>query len=73
VLSVFGSSARDEARDDSDIDLLVEFGRPIGLLEFSRLRRELEAVLGRHVDLVTTAALRPQLRESILKEAVRAA
>ena len=69
-LSLFGSCARDEGRADSDVDLLVEFNRPIGLLEFVRLQRQLGALVGRDVDLVTTAALKPQLRDRILREAV---
>jgi predicted nucleotidyltransferase len=72
-LSLFGSFARDEGREDSDVDLLVEFGRPVGLFAFVRLQRELGARLGRRVELVTPAALRPQLRERILAEAVVAA
>jgi uncharacterized protein len=72
-LSLFGSFARDEGREDSDIDLLVEFDRPIGLFEFARLQRELGARLGRQVELVTHAALKPQLRDRILDEAVFAA
>ena len=58
---------------DSDIDLLVEFNRPIGLFAFARLQRELGDRLGRPVELVTPAALKPQLRERILREAVIAA
>lgn len=72
-ISVFGSVARDEARADSDIDLLVEFGRPIGLFGFAGLQRELAAALGRPVDLVTPAAIKPELRDRILREAVVAA
>jgi uncharacterized protein len=73
ALHLFGSAVRDELRDDSDIDLLVEFGRPVGLFEFVRLRRTLEVLLGRRVDLVTTQGLKRQLRDRILAEAVRAA
>jgi len=73
ALHLFGSAVRDELRDDSDIDLLVEFGRPVGLFEFVRLRRTLELLLGRRVDLVTTRALKRQLRDKILAEAIRAA
>ena len=73
ALHLFGSAVRDELRDDSDIDLLVEFGRPVGLFEFVRLRRTLEVLLGRRVDLVTAQALKRQLRDRILAEAVRAA
>ena len=72
-VALFGSLARDEATDDSDIDLLVEFSKPVGLLQFAALRRLLGEVLGRPVDLVTRNALKPQLREQILREAIRAA
>lgn len=72
-LSLFGSFARDEGRDDSDVDLLVEFNRPVGLFEFVRLQRQLAEIVGHRVDLVTPAALKPQLRERILGEAVIAA
>lgn len=72
-LSLFGSFARDEGRDDSDVDLLVEFNRPIGLFEFVRLQRQLGELVGHQVDLVTAAALKPQLRDIILHEAVVAA
>lgn len=72
-LSLFGSFARDEGRDGSDVDLLVEFRRSIGLFEFVRLQRTLADILGHPVDLVTPAALKPQLRERILGEAVVAA
>jgi uncharacterized protein len=72
-LSLFGSFARDEGREDSDVDLLVEFSRPIGLFEFVRLQRQLGELVGHRVDLVTPAALKPQLRDRILHEAVVAA
>ena len=72
-LSLVGSFARDEGRDESDVDLLVEFSRPIGLFEFARLQRQLGERLGHRVDLVTPAALKPQLRDRILHEAVVAA
>ena len=72
-LSVFGSVARNEARPDSDIDLLVEFSEPVGLLTMARLQRLLEEMLGCRVDLVTPAGLRPEIRARVLEEAVRAA
>ena len=72
-LSLFGSFARDEGREESDVDLLVEFSRPIGLFEFARLQRQLGELIGHPVDLVTPAALKPQLRDRILLEAVLAA
>jgi predicted nucleotidyltransferase len=58
---------------DSDVDLLVEFSRPIGLFEFVRLQRQLGELVGHQVDLVTPSALKPQLRDRILHEAVVAA
>ena len=70
-IAVFGSYARGEERLDSDIDVLVEFGRPVGLFEFARLKFFLEKLLGREVDLVTPEALRKELRGNILREAVR--
>ena len=72
-VSLFGSFARDEAREDSDVDVLVEFSRPVGMFEFVRLQRELGERIGRQVELVTPAALKPQLRDRILAEAVLAA
>lgn len=69
-LAVFGSVARGEATDRSDIDLLVEFNQPIGLFEFIRLKNYLENLIGSKVDLVTPDALHPALRDSILNEAV---
>jgi hypothetical protein len=70
-LAVFGSVARGEATDRSDIDLLVEFNQPIGLFEFIRLKYFLENLIGSKVDLVTPDALHPALRDSILNEAVK--
>jgi uncharacterized protein len=72
-ISLFGSVARDEAQEGSDVDLLVEFSEPVGLFHFVRLKRYLEELLGARVDLVTPGALKAQLRERILSEAIRAA
>lgn len=71
-LSIFGSVARGTASIDSDVDLLVTFERPVGLFEFIRLKRLLEEWLNCSVDLVTEDALRPELRDRILKEAIHA-
>jgi len=71
-VAIFGSTARNEARDDSDVDILVEFepGASIGLFEFVRVQFFLEDALDRKVDLVTRGGLVPQLKERILEEAV---
>lgn len=71
-ISVFGSVARNAMKKRSDIDLLVDFEREIGLFEFARLKIYLEELLGKKVDLVTPQALRKEFRESILQEAIHA-
>lgn len=72
-LALFGSVARGEAGSESDVDLLVELDRPMGLFAFVRLQCHLEELLGRSVDLVTRDALREPLKGRILREAIRAA
>jgi hypothetical protein len=72
-ISVFGSVARGHAHKNSDVDILVDFERPVGLFEYARLKMYLEDVLGREVDLVTPEALRKELREDMLREASRVA
>jgi uncharacterized protein len=71
-LMLFGSVARDEARPDSDVDLLVEFDRPVGLFTFVRLKRYLEEILGSSVDLGTPDSLKPYLKETVSQEVIRA-
>jgi predicted nucleotidyltransferase len=70
-LRVFGSHARDEARADSDVDLIADFERPLGLRQFS-LQEEIAARLGITVELVTEAALAPDIRYTALRDAVDA-
>ena len=71
-LSLFGSVARDEARLDSDVDLLVQFNRAIGLFEFIEVKLYLEDILGCSVDLGTQNALKEHLREPVLKDVIHA-
>ena len=66
--SLFGSYARQEARTDSDIDILVEFSSSISLIQFVTIQLELEDTLGKKVDLVELSTLKPQLKANILKE-----
>jgi len=72
-LSLFGSAARGAISDDSDIDVLVEFEQPATFDRFMDLKFYLEALLGRSVDLVTANALKPRMRPSVEREAVRVA
>jgi len=69
-LGVFGSYARGEADDRSDLDILVEFERAPTLWEFIRLERELGDKLGVRVDLVMKKSLKPGIGGAILKEVV---
>lgn len=71
-LMLFGSVARDEAHENSDVDLLVEFDRPVGLFTFIRLKRYLEEIFNTSVDLGTPDSLKPYLREPVLREVIRA-
>lgn len=69
-LSLFGSVARDEAVPGSDVDLLVEFDRPVGLFLFLELQHHLETLCGCAVDLGTPQSLKPRLRARVMAEAV---
>jgi predicted nucleotidyltransferase len=66
---VFGSVARGEDRPDSDIDFLVNLEAGRSLMDLARLLRELQSLLGRNVDVVTEAGLRPRIRPQVLKDA----
>ena len=69
-IAVFGSTARDEARDDSDIDILVDFEVIPTLDSFLGLKFFLEDHIGQKVDLVTPDALKPRMRPEVEREAV---
>ena len=68
-LAIFGSVARKEATEESDIDILVEFSEPIGF-EIVDLVEELETLLDHKVDLVSKKAIRPRLMSYITKDLV---
>jgi predicted nucleotidyltransferase len=73
-IAVFGSTARDQATLHSDVDVLVEFDPQarVGLFTFVGLLDYLSDVMGTRIDLATPAALRPEMRDEIITEAVRA-
>ncbi len=70
-LALFGSVARGEDRADSDVDILVTFqpDAPIGLIAYSALMRELSALIGRKVVLVSKRGLKPLVRSTVLEDA----
>ena len=74
-LYLFGSIARGEGHEGSDVDILVKYepGARVGMFQFVRLRRELSNILRCEVDLATPGSLHKELRDDILKEAVHAA
>jgi predicted nucleotidyltransferase len=67
---VFGSVARGEADEKSDIDILVSFEPGRSLFDHAGLMLDLEALLGCKVDVVSDKGLRPRLRERVLKDSV---
>jgi len=69
-IGIFGSFVRGEEKDTSDLDILVELERPVGLIKFVGLQNYLSDELGEKVDLVTISALKPRIKENILSEVV---
>lgn len=69
--SLFGSYVKGEEKEDSDIDILVDFPRGKGLFEFVGLAQQLEEALGKKVDLVEYESLHPLLKDRILSEQVQ--
>ena len=71
---LFGSHVRSDAREDSDIDILVDLdpGRPIGVFGYARLKLYIGALLGGPSDVVNRKMLKPLLRDNVLRECVNA-
>ena len=70
TIGVFGSYVRGEQNKKSDLDILVDFSEPIGLFKFVELEDFLSQELVVKVDLVMRDALKPRIKDSILREAV---
>ena len=68
MLGVFGSVARGEDTEASDIDLLIELEKPIGLWDFITLEDKFVEILGRKVDLTTEESLHPLIRQNVMNE-----
>ncbi|MFI5020260.1 MAG: nucleotidyltransferase family protein [Alphaproteobacteria bacterium] len=71
LLGLFGSFARGDVREASDLDILVEFTRPVSLSTFLALEDELKALTGREVDLVTRGGLKPHIGRHVMRELVQ--
>ncbi|MHC1610524.1 MAG: nucleotidyltransferase family protein [Candidatus Methanospirareceae archaeon] len=70
-IGIFGSFVRGEAKEESDVDILVEFEEPIGFFKFLELEEYLSNLIGKKVDLVSKKALKPHIGKYILEEVVR--
>jgi predicted nucleotidyltransferase len=68
-IRVFGSVARGEDDEKSDVDLLMEFPRPFTLLKYASMKRELESIIGFQVEMVSRSFLKTRVRKMILNEA----
>ena len=68
---LFGSFARNEETEGSDVDLLVQFSLVRGMFQYMDLKFELEDILKRKVDLVEYSAVRPRLNQSIFEDEIR--
>jgi predicted nucleotidyltransferase len=71
VVGVFGSFARGEQTETSDLDILVRFHEKASLFDLVSLGDYLEALLGRKVDIVSERAIRPEIRSRVQRELVR--
>jgi len=69
-IGLFGSYSRGEATEESDIDILVDFERPIGFFDFIDLEEYLKEKLGAEVELVTEDALKPLIKPRVTRETV---
>jgi uncharacterized protein len=69
-LALFGSVARNEAREDSDVDILIDLEPPITFDRYMDVKLYLEEQLGSRVDLVTWKALKPQIRENVERDII---
>jgi predicted nucleotidyltransferase len=70
-LGLFGSAARDELREDSDVDVLVAFRETVTFTAYLGLKRYLEALLHRPVDLVTETGLKPRARPYVEQDLIQ--
>jgi len=69
-ISLFGSAARGSLRPDSDVDILVDLEKGRSALALGGILMDLQDLLGKRVEVVTTAALHPKIRDNVLSQAI---
>ena len=69
-IGIFGSYVKEEQKETSDVDILVEFKRPVGMLMFINLKNYLSDLFGVNVDLVMKKAINPRIGQRILSEVI---
>lgn len=69
-IGIFGSFVRGEQNESSDLDLLIDFEEPIGLIRYVGLQNYLSDKIGERVDLITKSGLKPRISGHILKEVI---
>lgn len=69
-IGIFGSVASGENKETSDVDILVELSRPIGMFKFIELEDYLSSIIGKKVDLATPKALKPTIKNDILQQVI---
>ena len=68
MVGIFGSVARGEATDESDIDVLLKFSKRKSLLDLVRMEREISTAMGKKIELLTEGAISPYLRDGIMRD-----
>lgn len=69
-IGIFGSIARNEATESSDVDILITLEEPIGYFKFFKLEQEIASLVGRNVDVVTEPSIKPAIKSNIMKDLV---
>ncbi len=69
-IRIFGSYAKGKQRSNSDIDIILDIGKPIGIYEFIGLKQSLKKNLHKKIDLFEPDTIEPQLKDKILAEAI---
>ena len=69
-IGIFGSYSRNEQTESSDIDILVEFRKNIGLIQLMKIENYIKNLIGENADIVIKSDIRPELKDEILRETI---